>query len=252
MSQINQQEEDLAFERLLLAAGRTEAMPPEQTQAALLRFAAGIAALPGLTGSATSGGPTTGGSDGSWARLVAPAKWASLGFIAGGVAMLGWLGYEPRAVESPTPPMVPIAMVPPAVAPITPAASAQAERPVQASSAPQSAPARAMRPARDPTLDALALRSAGSGSDLAAEVAALDGIRTALSIGAWRDAEKQSDAYRRAFPQGALRSEAEVLAIEGLLAQGRKQAAVAAGERFISSHPRDPQVARMRALIESP
>lgn len=252
MSPIGQQEEDLAFERLLLAAGRTETMPPEQTEAALLRFAAGIGALHGDAGSNMSGVPSTGASAGSWARFAVPAKWASLGFIAGGVAMLGWLGHGPGPIESRAPQAVPNAKVPSVAASITPPARPEARQPVQTSLAPRSVPAPGKQLARAPTVDALPLRSAGSSSDLAAEVAALDGIRTALSIGAWRDAEKQSDAYRRAFPQGALRSEAEVLAIEGLLAQGRKQAAVAAGERFISSHPRDPQVARMRALIESP
>jgi outer membrane protein assembly factor BamD (BamD/ComL family) len=85
---------------------------------------------------------------------------------------------------------------------------------------------------------------------LAAEVAALDGIRTALAIGAWSDADLQLSRYRQNFPDGALRSEAEVLALEALVAQGRKQAAAVAAERFIAQHPRDPQVARVRAFTQ--
>jgi outer membrane protein assembly factor BamD (BamD/ComL family) len=87
-------------------------------------------------------------------------------------------------------------------------------------------------------------------SDLAAEVTALDGIRTALAIGALADAEQQLLAYRRNFARGALRSEAEVLAIDVLAAQGRHQAAASAAERFILQHPRDPQAARVRAFLE--
>jgi outer membrane protein assembly factor BamD (BamD/ComL family) len=81
-------------------------------------------------------------------------------------------------------------------------------------------------------------------------VAALDGIRTALSMGAWSDAEQQLARYRKTFAEGALRTEAEVLAIETLRAQGREEAAAGAAERFIAQHPRDPQVARVRALTE--
>ena len=89
-----------------------------------------------------------------------------------------------------------------------------------------------------------------SGPDLAAEVTTLDGVRTALSIGALSDAERQLTGYRRRFTHGALRSEAEVLALELLVAQGRKQAAAQAADRFISEHPRDPQIARVRDLAE--
>jgi outer membrane protein assembly factor BamD (BamD/ComL family) len=85
---------------------------------------------------------------------------------------------------------------------------------------------------------------------LAAEVAALDGIRTALSMGALADAERQLLAYRRNFAGGALLREVEVLGIELLTAQGRHEAAASAAERFILQHPRDPQVARVRAFLK--
>jgi hypothetical protein len=253
MSQVSENEDDLAFERLLLAAGRAEALPQEQTEVALLRFAAGLSALQGVVGSTGSGEPAISGSTGSWARLVTAAKWVGLGIIAGGGAIFGWLQHETRSVEERAPAAAPIADVQPKVTSLMPPASPEKESPVPPSVPPQGGSARAEHVARAPSVSGQPLPSAAaarSGLDLAAEVAALDGIRTALSIGAWRDAEKQTQAYRRAFPRGALRSEAEVLAIEGLMAQGRRQAAITAGERFISSHPRDPQVSRVRALIE--
>lgn len=81
-------------------------------------------------------------------------------------------------------------------------------------------------------------------------MAALDGVRTALAIGAWSDAEQQLNRYRRNFAAGALRTEAEVLTIETLRGQGNQAAAASAAQRFIAQHPHDPQVARVRALTE--
>lgn len=247
MSQVSRSEEEVAFERLLLNAGRTEALPMEQTNAALLRFAAGMGALQSACASSgASSVPTSAGSAAFWGRFSSTFKWATLGFLAGCMATLGWMRREAPLVEDHTPSAAPAADQPEAL----PNASPQALHVAPVPSSPPSprGPARATRSTR--AASAQALPRSRSSSDLAAEVAALDGIRTALSIGAWQDAERQAERYRRAFPHGALRSEAEVLALEALVAQGRRAAATTAGERFISTHPRDPQVARVRALIE--
>jgi len=106
------------------------------------------------------------------------------------------------------------------------------------------------RSERDPGASPPARRAPKSRPDLAAEVAALDVIRTAVAIGAWQEAEAELARYRRTFAKGALHGEAEVLAITSLLGQGRKQAAANAAQLFIAQHPRDPQVARVRALVE--
>lgn len=239
-------EDDLAFEQLLLGAGRTETLSPEQTEAALLRFAAGLAALQGAAVAGAAVGTTAAGAaTGSWARLLVTTKWLALGFIAGGITTFAWL----RQTTVPSAATPPVAT---AVTPVTPPA------PRSAAAAPQEPkaleprplvtepPPRAVRAAAANTTPRV---TAKSGPDLAAEVMALDSIRTALSIGALRDAEQRVADYRRKFAQGSLRSEAEVLAIEVLVAQGRGQAAAAAAERFIGQHPRDPQVARVRALV---
>ena len=236
-------EDDLGFEQLLLGAGRAEALPSEQTEAAFLRFAAGVAALQGGVVAGTAvGASATGALTSPWTRAWLVGKWLALGFVAGGVTTFAWLG-------QPTPvPVVVNAPVVPAIASVAlatkPAVQVQEPKAVESRPLATEPTARAARAATAPRAPAKA------GPDLAAEVMALDSIRTALSIGALRDAEQRVSDYRRQFTQGSLRSEAEVLALEVLVAQGRQQAAAAAAERFIAQHPRDPQVARVRALVE--
>jgi len=236
--------DDATFERLLLGAGRADALRQEQAEAALVRFTAGLAALQGGVAAAVSGGAAAGGSRDAWLRFVAAAKWVALGALAGTVATWAWLRPTPPLTKAaplagssssaivalPAPPgTAPLIESPPQL-PVTPAASEG--------------------PSRAGAVRAGPRASATSVSNLSAEVSALDGVRTALSIGALHDAELQLAGYRRSFARGALRSEAEVLALELLVAQGRTQAAARAAERFVAQHPRDPQVARVRALVE--
>jgi len=244
MSKQTALDDDVAFERLLLGAGLAEALPHELTEAALLRFAAGVAAMQsGALVTTAAVAPTAGAVASPWSRLVASGKWLALGVVAGSVATFAWL----RQAAPPPPAksaQVAVGVEQAAPPPSKVAAPVQQPKTLEprlagprvASASPNAKPSR--RPA------------AKSGSDLAAEVAALDGIRTAISIGALREAELKLASYRRDFARGALRSEAEVLALEVLLAQGRKQAAASVAERFILQHPRDPQVARVRALVE--
>jgi hypothetical protein len=247
MSDQTMLDDDLAFERLLLGAGHAESLPRERTEAALVQFAAGLAALQGgAIATSALGGPAASVGVSSWSRWLATAKWVAFGAIVGGVATFAWLQRPPAPRAS--------------SAPVTaPAIDEHAKTAQDASSLPQQTEAAMPSP---PLLtapeagharraaSALPRASAKPGSDLAAEVTALDGIRTALSIGAWQDAELKLASYHRDFAHGALLREAEVLALDVLVAQGRKQAAASAAERFILQHPRDPQVARMRALIE--
>ncbi len=236
-------DDELAFERRLLGAGLAEALPHERTEAALLRFAAGVAALQsGAIGARALSAPSAGALVKPWARLVTSSKWLGLGVIAGSLATFAWL--RPAA-----PPPAKTAKAATAVAQTAPppsgtAAPVQQAKPLEPplAASPVASASPKAKPSRQP--------AAPSGSDLAAEVAALDGIRTAMSIGALRDAELKLANYRRDFTRGALRKEAEVLALEVLLAQGREQAAASAAERFVLQHPRDPQVARVRALVE--
>jgi hypothetical protein len=241
-------EDELAFEQLLLGAGRAETVSAEQTEAALLRFAAGVAALQsGAVAGAAVGTTAAGAGASPWARLFVTTKWLALGFVAGGITTFAWL----RQTTPPSAPSAKGAAAATVAAPVAPPAqpgaapSPEPKSVGSASLATEPAP-RSVRSAGPSTAPRVVVKS---GPDLAAEVLAIDSIRTALSIGALRDADQRVADYRRQFAQGSLRSEAEVLALEVLVAQGRTQAAAAAAERFISQHPRDPQVARVRALV---
>jgi hypothetical protein len=233
-------DDDRAFEQHLLGAGQVEALPHERTEAALLRFTAGLAALQGgAVAGAALAGPVSAVSGSAWLRFVATAKWIALGAIAGGVVTFFWVQ---RTAPRSAPAVEQAAAATEASRSLDQSPPIQLRNPAPPASAPTRQVARA---AATP-----AARPAKPASDLAAEVAALDGIRTALAIGAWSDAEQQLARYRKTFVDGALRTEAEVLAIETLRAQGREQAAASAAERFVAQHPRDPQVARVRALTE--
>jgi|GEM_PF-5831517 len=238
-------DDDRAFEQRLLGAGQAEALPHERTEVALLGFTAGLAALQGgaVTGAALAG-PVSAAGGSAWSRFLGTAKWVTLGAIVGGVMTFAWVQHS---ASRRLPPAVPAVVASAATAADT--AQPRGAAPVRSLAellppASRQAP-RAARAARAPSA-----HSGRPNSDLAAEVAALDGIRTALAIGAWSDAELQLNRYRNDFAAGALRTEAEVLAIETLRAQGRTEAAAAAAQRFIAQHPRDPQVARVRALTE--
>ena len=97
-------EDDLAFQRRLLGAGRTEALPHERTEAALLRFTAGLAALPsGVVGGAALAGPVTAVRGSVWSRFLATAKWVALGAGAGGVATFLWVRHAAPLRANPPP-----------------------------------------------------------------------------------------------------------------------------------------------------
>jgi hypothetical protein len=238
-------EDELAFEQLLLAAGLAEPLPHERTEAALLRFAAGMAALQsGAVGAAAVGSPAGAAALSPWARLVAAGKWVALGVVAGGIATFVWLRAPAAPTSSGPIERVTASPTPRQATPQPPPSEIASEPP------PASPPPATASPQRGGSPGAPTRKSVLNGSDLAAEVLALDGIRTALAIGALRDAELKLASYRRNFGHGSLRSEAAVLAIEVLLAQGRTQTAQRAAALFISQHPRDPQIARVRALVE--
>lgn len=88
----------------------------------------------------------------------------------------------------------------------------------------------------------------GREYSLAAEVSALDGVRTALSAGAYASALHEVELYHERFPSGALSADAEVLALEALAAQGAERELRARAARFLARYPKDPHHERVRAL----
>jgi outer membrane protein assembly factor BamD (BamD/ComL family) len=90
---------------------------------------------------------------------------------------------------------------------------------------------------------------AAPAPSLAEEVAAIKAAKSALLAGNASDALHQLDAYRAHFPHGRLTQEASVVRIEALLKAGKRDAASAAGDRFLAAHADSPYAARVHTLI---
>ena len=92
--------------------------------------------------------------------------------------------------------------------------------------------------------------AAPASSTLAAEVAHLDAARTALDVGAFGEAKRLLAQFHRDFPRGELTTEAKVMHLEVLSANGEKTALQRASTHFLDQHPRDPHAERVRQLLD--
>jgi ribonuclease E len=263
------------FERRLLESARSDAPPAGETERAWLRFAARAGALVPLAVAASAPPPC-----GRSARASA-LKWTLVGAIGGGGLVAVWLQ---APLSERVPPgsvaVAPIAgppVVGPAVAVAAPAVSAPAAAVAAVPApgvvaghaatpgpAPVATPtaaavatpaAAALRPQRKPPLSAkpgaVSRRAHGDSladGGLAREVAALDAARSALALGANASALRQIERYHRDFPAGELSADADVVAIEALVADGDRAAARRAAAQFLERHPHDPHGARVREL----
>ena len=113
---------------------------------------------------------------------------------------------------------------------------------------PQPTGASAQAP-RAPEPSAVDHRPAADASTLGAEVARLDAARRAFRLGAYARAVRLIDAYRREFPAGELRPDAEVIAIEALGQERRTSAAARRATRFLTRYPGDPHADRVRRWV---
>jgi hypothetical protein len=94
-------------------------------------------------------------------------------------------------------------------------------------------------PVRAPT-------AASASSDLRAELAALDKVRTTLSAGDPDGALSLLASYLRTFPRGRLRLEAEVLRIDALARSGQTALAARQAQSFLERHPNSVLAERVR------
>jgi hypothetical protein len=88
-----------------------------------------------------------------------------------------------------------------------------------------------------------------ASDDLAAEVRALEAVRTAIAERRIARARAGLASYERTFPKKLLADEARVLEIELLLADGRREEAEARASAFLASSANSPYAARVRSLI---
>jgi hypothetical protein len=86
-------------------------------------------------------------------------------------------------------------------------------------------------------------------SALAAELSALDTVRSALAAGNPAAALSGLDAYAHNFPHGKLSLEAEVLRIDALAKSGQAAAAQKRAQAFMKRHPDSMLASRVRAYV---
>jgi hypothetical protein len=85
----------------------------------------------------------------------------------------------------------------------------------------------------------------------AAEVALLDRARDLLAAGEITAANSALDRHAREFSDGVLTTEAEVLAIDGLLRSHHTAQAQLRAAQFLRDHPSSPLARRVRTLLAS-
>jgi hypothetical protein len=216
-------------ELLLLEAGadyRSTADARAKTLAAL--GLAGSAALSaGAVGVATS-------------SLFGKLGWAKVLMLSGlGVAVVAPVGYVTwHRFHKPVPSAH--------VAVVAPRPQTVAAAPVR----PESAPADT--PALLPPADAAPVKAearVAPASALAAELGALDGVRSALKAGDETGALARLDDYARVYPRGRLVLEAEVLRMEALARSGQSTLAKKRAQVFLRKHPNSVLASRVRGYL---
>lgn len=88
-----------------------------------------------------------------------------------------------------------------------------------------------------------------AGSDLVAEVSAIDEARTAAAAHDPARTLVLLDAYRRQFPNGSLQPEAQLLRIEALIQRGQRAQALPIARRLLEAAPDGPLAERIHGLL---
>ena len=221
-------EAESTVELLLLEAGATY----KSSDNARART---LAAL-GLAGSAAV---SAGAMSAATSSLLSKAGWTKLllfsglgGVVAAPVGYVAWQHAHPPAIRVTAPVVAPPPPPARAVVPLEPVRSEETVAP------PPAVPA--------PKVDS---RST-SASALAAELGALDAVRTRLSSGDATGALAKLDDYARVYPRGRLVLEAEVLRIDALSRAGQKTQAKKRAEAFLRKHPNSVLATRVRGFLD--
>ena len=237
--------DDLEFERRLLDAGRSDALPGNETEIwATLSASLASAALlagPSSLGHAQVALPQ--------ARQLTALRWLGAGVLLGGASVALLLHGGSPALSSPAPPprSAPFIVQ---LTPVDPLASTL-PTPGTATPAPNNSGAGAPRFA--PKRRSLGLKprvstAPAADSSLSAQVELLDAARVAVAAGATLEALRLVNQYRSDFPNGELAPEAELVALEALAARGDRSALQARAARFMARYPGDPHTERVQRL----
>ena len=245
MTASDQNSADERFERLLLDSAQSDELPRHVDAAwhDFDRALHGVRLLAAGVGSALAA---------RRAQRWLAAKWLIWGALAG--SALTALSLRPRHDRRVEPSTVlssasAIAALPGKVAPAPIAIEAQ-QRAAAGTDTSLATPVKPASRSHRPTVPtARAEGSASQSSTLAAQVALLDAARGAMANAAHAEALRLADRYRADFPNGELAPEAEVVAIEALVARGARQSASERAARFLARYPGDPHAARVKWLV---
>jgi TolA-binding protein len=229
--------------RTLLSAARDEQPSEALLERTLLAVGAGSAVFGASAGASAATTATSAKASG----LLGAAKWLGVGALGG--ALLTTAAYETRDALRPAAPLN--STVTPAVNRVSePRALPEHHDPAKTEDlAEPTATQRAavpLAPAGAATSTPKAERDRALA--LAAEVAALDAARQALSGGDPSRALSLLDAYRNRFPEAQLLPEALHIRMEALYARGDRAAAARIAERLLAGFPLSPHVARARRI----
>jgi hypothetical protein len=254
--------DDLGAELLGSAHDDVPRAGSRERAAAALGLAVGAAALTsggsaGAAGTASIAPKAIGaaaGAGGSGAGAVA-AKAAGGGIllkiVAGGAITMavagGAVAVKSKTSAPVTPPMTTVA---PTTQPMSTANRAipppEPAKTVEAVPAPAPTETSPVVSAKTTT----ALRSPPAETELAKELRALDGARSALNRGDASGALAELDKHDRAFPTGPLRMEAAVMRAEALLARGDTARAKKLASHLLARDPNGPFARRLRTIAD--
>ncbi|WP_437992358.1 tetratricopeptide repeat protein [Sorangium sp. So ce145] len=232
------------LERELLGSVR-HVGPPEGAKERAWRGIAGQLAA-GTAAGAAAGSSAAAATKAGAGSLLSPALSAkAAAVLVGGGLVLGG-GYW--ALSSPDEPPAPPSAAAPERAP--------AEAP-QAPVAPLEEPKALPEPPRDgPTAAEPPRRPSGpkpTETDLLrAESALLTEARAKLRSGDVAGATALLERLRAQFPNGVLRQEREVLAIDVLAARGNAQEAKRRAQAFVKQYPKSPHSAKLGRFLDQP
>ena len=179
------------------------------------------------------------------AGLMWPLGWGLASAVA--AAGLVWGLIEVRSVE--VEPPAARAEAPAVVAPVKPSRTLPREVPSQRSAAARPAePVPVQRPTKTspaPHVEAPGVAPVAAESDLREETRRLRDVRASIASAAWDDAARDLAAYTHAFPNGALREDAQAYRIIVRCEQGNS--AKALRRAFDDRYPASPHAVRMDA-----
>ncbi|MEM6992517.1 MAG: hypothetical protein AAF721_18530 [Myxococcota bacterium] len=155
-------------------------------------------------------------------------------------------GAAPRSTATPPDPVVvpPVVPEPPEEPPTVDVPTVDVSPAVEASpvATPEASPRKRSRPTPKATAEP------SDAPSLAADVAQFKLAKRALDGGRPNEALQELDEYKRDFPRGAFRLEAQLLRAEALCKAGRAAQARTLRDRFVEAHAGSPLASRMRAV----